>query len=100
MKAVGRIGAVACSCLALWLVVQPRVAAASAASDVVRGFYQNLMENMRSGPSLGQQGRAASLPASVAQSCSSLHASRGARWWPDGVVAPDRARLARISHAG
>lgn len=61
MKAVSRIGVLGCVSLALCLVVQPRLAAASAPSDVVRGFYQSLIYNMRYGPSLGQQGRVARL---------------------------------------
>jgi phospholipid transport system substrate-binding protein len=61
MKAVSRIGMLGCISLALLLVAQPRLAAASAASDVVSAFYQSLMYNMRYGPSLGQQGRVARL---------------------------------------
>lgn len=61
MKAVGRIGVLGCISIALALVAQPRLAAASAASDVVQGFYQSLMYNMRYGPSLGQPGRVARL---------------------------------------
>src|ERR1700751_2780809 len=61
MKGVSRIGTLGYTFLALWLVLQPGIAAAAAASDVVRGFYQTLMYNMQYGPSLGQQGRVARL---------------------------------------
>ena len=61
MKAVSRIGVLGCMALALFLMAQPRPAAASAATNVVRTFYQSLMYNMRYGPSLGQQGRVAQL---------------------------------------
>jgi phospholipid transport system substrate-binding protein len=46
---------------ALWAMMQPNIAAASTASDTVRGFYQVLLSNMQNGPSLGQQGRVARL---------------------------------------
>jgi phospholipid transport system substrate-binding protein len=42
-------------------MMQPNIAAASTASDTVRGFYQTLLSNMQNGPSLGQQGRVARL---------------------------------------
>lgn len=61
MKAGSRIGMLGGICFALWLMVQPGSAAAAAASDVVRGFYQALMYNMQYGQSLGQQGRVARL---------------------------------------
>src|SRR5256886_9974102 len=46
---------------ALWAVMSPSIAAASTASDTVRGFYQTLLYNMQNGPSVGQQGRVARL---------------------------------------
>ena len=46
---------------ALWAVMPPSIAAASTASDTVRGFYQTLLYNMQNGPSVGQQGRVARL---------------------------------------
>ena len=59
MKDVRRMGTLGCICLGLSLLVQPVFAASP--SDVVRGFYQTLMNNMQNGPSLGQQGRVAHL---------------------------------------
>ena len=61
MKAVSRAGLLSGACVALWLMIQPGFAAGSGPSDVVRGFYQTLLYNMRNGPSLGQQGRSAQL---------------------------------------
>jgi hypothetical protein len=61
MKAVSRAGLLSCACVALSLMIQPGFAAGSGPSDVVRGFYQTLLYNMRNGPSLGQQGRSAQL---------------------------------------
>jgi phospholipid transport system substrate-binding protein len=61
MKAVSRAGLLSSTCVALWLMIQPGFAAVSGPSDVVRGFYQTLLNNMRNGPSLGQQGRSAQL---------------------------------------
>jgi len=46
---------------ALWAVMSPSIAAASTASDTVRGFYQTLLYNMQNGPSVGQRGRVARL---------------------------------------
>jgi phospholipid transport system substrate-binding protein len=59
MKSASRVPFLSYACLALWLWSQPAFAAG--ASEVVRGFYQTLMYNMRYGPSLGQQGRVAQL---------------------------------------
>jgi phospholipid transport system substrate-binding protein len=61
MKAVSRASLLSCACVALWLLIQPGFAAGSGPSEVVRGFYQTLLDNMRNGPSLGQQGRSAQL---------------------------------------
>jgi len=58
-KSVSRF-AVLGSAFALWVMIQPNIAAAAAA-DTVRSFYQTLLFNMQNGPSLGQQGRAARL---------------------------------------
>jgi phospholipid transport system substrate-binding protein len=60
MKTLTRIAVLGCA-LAFWTVTQPSIAAASAPSDTVRGFYQTLLYNMQNGPSLGQQGRMARL---------------------------------------
>src|SRR5438046_9541587 len=48
-------------------VMPPSIAAASTASDTVRGFYQTLLYNMQNGPSVGQQGRVARLAPVVAR---------------------------------
>lgn len=62
----GRLSVLGCA-VALWGMVQPNIAAAAAASDTVRGFYQTLLSNMQNGPSLGQQGRAARLAPAVSR---------------------------------
>jgi phospholipid transport system substrate-binding protein len=49
------------SAFALWAAMSPSIAATATASDTVRGFYQTLLYNMQHGPSVGQQGRVASL---------------------------------------
>lgn len=61
MRAFGRAGLLSCTCVALWLLIQPGFAAGSGPSDVVRGLYQTLLYNMQNGQSLGQQGRVARL---------------------------------------
>jgi phospholipid transport system substrate-binding protein len=61
MRAGSRIGMLGGICFTLCLLGQPGSAVASAASEVVRGFYQTLMYNMQSGSSLGQRGRVARL---------------------------------------
>ena len=61
MEIVKPLHPLACAYLVLWLLIQPGWAIGPGASDVVRGFYQALLYNMRSGPNLGQQGRHARL---------------------------------------
>ena len=58
--AARRLSVLGCA-VALSAMMQPNIAAASTASDTVRGFYQILLSNMQNGPRLGEQGRVARL---------------------------------------
>jgi len=53
-RSASPLSALVCA-FALWAVMSPSIAAASTASDTVRGFYQTLLYNMQNGPSVGQQ---------------------------------------------